>query len=457
VSSEKSPALLISANTERFPEPVFPIGAAYLADALEKRGHPVRIFDAGLFRNPQKELEKLIEALRPAAVGISLRNIDNAAWPHVRSYLDWYRTIASTIRRSTQVPLIIGGSAFSIFPVELVDMLSPDCGVTGDGEAAVDCFFNSNYPIDPSDMTGNPSNRKIINGRLENLDSVAFPRNIGAIFPEFGRYRTIGIQTARGCPRHCIYCTYPILEGSRLRLRPPEAVAEELEMLCARFGKQEFFIVDSLFNADEQHMERVLRAIIARRIKIRFSCYLMPRMADLSLFGLLREAGCIAVDFGTDSGSPSILHALRKNFSVQDVRNVSAACAKAGIDYCHSLLFGGPGESVDTIHETVALMDELNPAAIIAMTGIRIYPGTPLAKLAAADGLIEPGTSMLHPVFYGTEETRQDLRGMVATISASRKNWFMPGGKDWSSSLWPRLLRLLHRSGPLWRALSPHR
>ena len=101
--------------------------------------------------------------------------------------------------------------------------------------------------------------------------------------PSFRRYRTIGVQTARGCPRECVYCTYPFLEGRGMRFRPPEAVAAELEILF-RHGRREFFLVDSTFNADERHMATVCRAIRSAGIPVRFSCYLQPGSSDPELY-----------------------------------------------------------------------------------------------------------------------------------------------------------------------------
>lgn len=141
----------------------------------------------------------------------------------------------------------------------------------------------------------------------------------------------------------------------------------------------------------------------------------------------------------------------KKDFTCEDITYVSTACRREGIDYCHSLLFGGPGETSETVRETVRLMDEIAPRAVIAMTGIRIYPGTELEHLARSEGHIMPGDSLLNPRFYFSGMEPSMLIKEIFQNIARRKNWFFPGGRDWSSSIGPRLLRLLHREGPLWR------
>jgi len=228
-------------------------------------------------------------------------------------------------------------------------------------------------------------------------------------------------------------------------------VADEMELINKKFGKRNFFIVDSSFNSDEKHMEEVLREIISRNLNIRFSCYLQPKMEDRSSFALLKKAGCVAIDFGTDSGSEKMIYSMKKNFTIDDVKKASLECKKEGIDFCHSLIFGGHGETSETIKETVSLMDSISPKAIIAMTGIRIYPGTEIEQIAQKEGYIKIGESMLNPKFYFSSIGPALLIKEVLERISGRRNWFFPGEKDWSLSLGARLLFFFYQKGPLWR------
>jgi radical SAM superfamily enzyme YgiQ (UPF0313 family) len=225
--------------------------------------------------------------------------------------------------------------------------------------------------------------------------------------------------------------------------------------LAREFGKRDFFIVDSSFNADETHMASVLEAVLATGERFRFACYLEPRMRDLALFGLLARAGCTAVDFGTDSGAPSVLRNLRKGFAQDHVAQASEACRKAGIAFCHSLVFGGPAEDESTVRETVRLMHACGPRAVMASVGLRIYPGTELEALAIQDDIIRAGESLLHPRFYFGGNDPEALLLRVRTESEGRRNWFFPGERDWGTSWFLRLLRFLYRRGPLWKTLPP--
>ena len=443
--------LLVSANREHFPEPVFPVGAAYMAGALERAGHDVRLLDLGLTAAPLRALRRAVDELRPSVVGLSLRNADNASWPCTRTYLPWYGRLAAELRSAHGGRLVVGGSAVGIFPAELTALTGAAAGIAGDGEAELGLLLGDEGDRRRS-AAGSGEGGRVRTGLLASLDDVGPPSDLARVFPPYRAYRAVGVQTARGCPHACVYCTYPLLEGSRVRRRPPEAVVDELERL-ARSGLEQAFIVDSTFNSDERHLVAVCEGMLRRGVRLRFSCYLQPRFEDAGVAALLARAGCTSVDFGTDTAAPGVLEGMGKGFTVEQLREASQACREAGLDVCHSLIFGGPGESHATAAETVRVMDELRPTAVVAMVGIRVYPGTPLAARAAAEGALPPGGSLLSPRFYiaaGLEPGA--LLAQVRDAAASRRNWFLPGVKDWSGALGPRLLRAFHHDGPLWRA-----
>ncbi len=430
--------LLISANKEPFPEPVFPLGAVYVGNALLRAGAQVRIFD---MRHHMffTTLKKEITFFRPDYIAISLRNVDNAAYPATCFYLPWYASLVGRVKAICNVPVILGGSAFSLFPEEIARQTGADGGVVGEGEK----LFRM--------LQGN-GHRRIMKSELAAVEDISFPNNVDELFPRFRRYRTIGIQTARGCLNRCIYCTYPQLEGTTRRARPPECVVDEIAMMNHNFGIRNFFVVDSLFNADAGHMIHVLENLVARKLSIQFSCYLQPHTTDRALFRLLKRAGCIAVDFGTDSGSDAVLASLRKPFSKRDIIKASRACREAGVDFCHSLIFGGPGETHETILETVNLMEETSPRAVVAMTGIRIYPGTELARIALKEGVLSPAESLLAPRFYFPPMGSSALLKSVHGAITDGRKWFFPGEKDWGSTFGFKALHFLYRKGPLWRS-----
>jgi len=179
-------------------------------------------------------------------------------------------------------------------------------------------------------------------------------------------------------------------------------------------------------------------------------------VSDASVFELLRVAGCTAVDFGVDSAAEELLPALGKSFTISDLRVATAAAKSAGLDVCHSLVFGAPGESPATVAESVRVTDELAPTAVVAMVGLRIYPGTAIAERARTAGLIGEREGLLQPYFYAAGRLAGDPRAdwlfaQVRAAAAGRRSWFLPGARDWSAAWGPRVLRRFGKSGPLWR------
>jgi radical SAM superfamily enzyme YgiQ (UPF0313 family) len=444
--------LVVVANREQFPEPAFPVGGLYVAGAVEAGGGGARVFDAGLYRRPLAALRRELADFAPDVVGLSLRNADNAAWPHTNTYTDWYARVAGAVRTAApRAQIVLGGPAFSIFPREIRRALLVADGVVGDGEPAA------------RRMAGGTPLQGVVEELLDDLSEVGLPRDLAAVFPGAARYRTAGVQTARGCPHRCVYCTYPRLEGTHLRRRPPGAVADEMARLRRDLGTTEQFVVDSSFNADEGHMTAVCEALLEHRsgpgtplADVSFSCYLQPRVSDPDVFRLLAAAGCTSVDFGIDTAAEELLPGFGKSFTIADVRESTAEAKAAGLDVCHSLLFGGPGETPATVAETVRVTDEIAPTAVVAMVGLRIYPETALARLARDEGLIGERQPRLEPCFYAAGRIAGDpemmwLPRQVREAAAPRRSWFLPGARDWSAAWGPRVLRRFGKAGPLWR------
>jgi radical SAM superfamily enzyme YgiQ (UPF0313 family) len=445
--------LLISANRETSPYPVFPLGLAFLAGPLAVAGHELRAIDLCFADDPETAVSEAFSSRVPNAVIISIRNIDNVTYPGSRSYLAGVRQIVDLCRGRTTV--ILGGSGYSLMPREILEFLGGDYGVVGEGEEALPmllaCLARNEQPRDLPGV--------LAKGAAEYLP----PRPVELIgmpdrrlFP-VERYNREGgmanLQTKRGCPFSCIYCTYPILEGSRVRLRDLNAIIDEIRDLVEHFGTEYIYFVDDIFNYPMDFAESLCRAIISSGLEINWSAFINPGFITPHLIRLMVEAGCDAMEFGTDSGSPAMLRSLGKSFGPGEIRSASALCREAGVDFAHYILFGGPGETAATVMESFALMDEVDPTAVIGMTGIRIFPGTCLCRKAVEDGIITADTPLLDPVFYlspGMEDTLCDL---VTAEAMKRRNWVVPGLEINMSDSMMAALRTFPVKGPLWKLM----
>jgi radical SAM superfamily enzyme YgiQ (UPF0313 family) len=460
--------LLISANRERFPDPIYPLGAAYVASAAKRAGHHVRTWDLMWEPDPPDTLLKDIRRNPPDAVALSFRNLDNAAYPLTRNYLPSYRQLARDIRSalpSPSIPLILGGSAFSLLPDLLLEELEGDYGIAGEGEESFPLLIEALEGCRPlDDIPGLVQKNK--SGSPAILTPPFFRTHPSPILKSpppdretfnFTRYmregRTANIQTKRGCAFRCTYCTYPLLEGGSFRLRPAGDVVEELEELVKKTGIRSFFIVDSVFNAPPDHAQDVCEQIIRKRLKIRWSCYTTPSGLTRSLLETMKKAGCDGIELGTDSAEGGTLTGLGKSFSVSHMISAASWCRSLSLPVCHTLIFGGPGETPASVRETLRIVDETHPTAVVAMSGIRIYPDTPLAHMAESRGLIQNRKQYLDPVFYIEPGMEDFLTKTLLSFAQPRGNWILPGITVPFRPVTQKLIRRAGYTRPLWHLL----
>jgi radical SAM superfamily enzyme YgiQ (UPF0313 family) len=445
--------LLISANRERTPYPVFPLGLAYLAGPLVAAGHELAMLDLCFTTDPEAAVAETLAGFPAEAMVISIRNIDNVTFPLSRSYLSGIRDIIDPCRG--RVPVIIGGSGFSLLPVEILTALDADYGVVGEGEEVLprllDCIGDGVSPAGLPGVICRGESGFIAPLLLERIG--APDRSLFAVERYHREGGMANVQTRRGCPFSCSYCTYPLIEGNRVRLRPIENIIAELRELVEKYGVSYIFFVDDIFNYPPDFAERLCSSIIGERLPLNWSAFINPAFMTSSLMEVMQKAGCNAVEFGTDSGSPVMLKNLGKSFTVDAIRASSRLCRELGVDFAHYLLFGGPGETRETVLESFTLMDEVSPTAVIAMTGIRIYPGTAIHRQALADGVIAPGAPMLEPVFYISPSIRDSLCDIVTLLAEERKNWIAPGLEINVSDAMLEAMRYFQVRGPLWKLM----
>ena len=444
---------MISANRERDPSPVFPLGLAYLAGPLEEAGHATRLLDLCFEEDAPAAVRRALDEASPDVVLVSIRNLDNVTWPSCRSYVGGVSEVVALCRERAFV--VLGGSGFSLEPVSLLAATGAQCGVVGEGEEVLPHLLErieAGIPLQglPGVVVagdGIPASSRI-------PSSVGTPRR--SLF-DVSRYLTDGgaanIQTKRGCPFGCVYCTYPILEGSRVRTRPAADVVCELRALVDEHGVDYVEFCDDIFNFPEAAARELCEAMIAEGLQLSWSAFVNPGHLDARLLDLMVRAGCDAVELGTDSGSRAMLRSLGKSFTVEEVRKSSRLCREAGVATAHYLLFGAPGEDDGTITESVDLMDELAPDAVIVMVGIRIYAGTELHGVALREGVVSDGQSLLEPVFYPAEASLRRIGERVAQEAGRRRTWIVPGLEVNTSAGVLEMLRRRQQRGPVWKVL----
>jgi radical SAM superfamily enzyme YgiQ (UPF0313 family) len=213
-----------------------------------------------------------------------------------------------------------------------------------------------------------------------------------------------GIETKRGCPGLCTYCADPLAKGHHTRLRPPNAVVDELECLLGQ-GIDHIHTCDSEFNLPPAHALEICEEIVRRRLgdKLRWYAYCAPSPFTRELCQAMRDAGCVGINFGADHGDEGMLQRLGRAHVPEDVVRATHLCREAGMVVMLDLLLGSPGETRQSLRQAIECMNRAAPDRVGISAGLRVYPGTTLEQ-SVAPSSSEPGLSMgpepAQPRFY---------------------------------------------------------
>ncbi len=444
--------LLVSTNTMTQPYPTYPIGLDYVMNAISPP-HQVRNVDM----NELKDVQALAVALAdfaPEVIGISIRNIDNADDTHTETFIGKIGGLIETIRRHSQGVIVLGGSGFTILPGEFMARLDADYGVIGEGER---------FPL-LLDALERKASTDGLPGVVTGRGPVVFPEPLPS---SFGRGRIpdhsytafylkrggmLNLQTKRGCPFHCIYCTYPHIEGRRLRFSEPDDVARTARRLQDA-GAKYLYLTDSTFNGSYEHSLEVALAFQKAGVSIPWGGFFTPTLPPPDYYRMLADAGLMHVEFGTESLSNPVLDAYRKPFSTEEVFASHKRAIGAGLHVAHYLMVGGPGENEATLHASLSNADLLEKTVFFVFGGIRIYPHTALYELAVEEKQIEPDANLLDPTFYWSPALRREaVIEQMRKHATDRGNWIIGAGP-------PQMYRMISRLysqghvGPLWEFL----
>ena len=420
--------LLVNTNIEKNPYPIPPLGICLLASYLRPY-YEVKVYD-GVF-DEGRSLKALVEKFHPDYIGFSIRNIDDVVADKEIFYMDRIlNDFIRPVKAVTHVPVILGGSGFSVFPKELMDITGADYGIVGDGEKALLELLKRlehGLPVDSlSQVMAKGSDHDPRRTPHSVLDYKTVPLSTIDQCIDFRPYSKRGvysIQTKRGCALQCIYCTYPGIEGNKYRLREPDAIAAEIEETTQRLGKVTFEFVDSTFNEPKGQAEAICRAIIKRKIRPCLRTMgVNPRNTSRELFELMLEAGFTQIDVTPDSASPSVIRNLQKGFTITDINRTANLIREFNLPTMWFFLFGGPGETEKTVEETRAFIRELvnEEDMVLMLAGLRIYPNTPLEIIALKEGKITSGDSLFHPspYYFSSQTPKKRLDQIISEIKS---------------------------------------
>lgn len=371
--------------------PVFPVGLEYNAEVLVRDGHEIRIVDLANGAPPDY----------PDGYGIDLifvvvRNLDIGPG-NVESALPQTRELISGLReRYPAVPIAIAGAAINAVPDPMRRYLGADYAIASKGHHAARMLIRHV-------LSGEPAANHVFEDYSDTIGGV-YERP----YVEKSRYQEhpIGIATHFGCPFRCQYCNYPAVEGFRITHRTPQEIVQEIRNL-KRQGVNRVFFCDSVFNVPVKAATALLREIIASGVDIEWDGFFNPHPnAFTSEFvDAAMASGRKRFHFGVDALADPVLFAIHKGYTVADVQRAVDMCHERGAPVSCSLLFGHPGETVETVRKSFEACDGMGFDAVDVTERVRIYPRTELANIAIREGVISDSPDeLLFPTFYPVSE-----------------------------------------------------
>ena len=441
--------LLLSFNRYKQPFPVYPLGLTYVADALSAGGHEVLFVDLNIDESGWVERAR---AFSPQLTGIAIRNVDEVMIGEKDTLLGGLDSIVSKCREISAGPVIIGGTAVSLFPREILEFSGADYAIRGEGERA---FVELATAVEKGAEPSAPWLLKQGETHLPTPAPSTFcTRYNQAVREQIAPYYIetsgmLNIQTQRGCPLRCCYCTYPSLEGRAVRRKEVDAVIEELR-LVKRMGARYFFLVDGVFNTSNDYATRLCEAMVRAELNLSWCAFLRPSNISRDLALLMARAGLVHAECGSDTLSAPMLKNFGKNFTIDEALEATRNLNAARIKTCHYIIFGGPGENEGTVLETFERSRELPDCVFMSSVGIRVYPRTALYENLVKEDPQYANKPLLKPCYYLSPAfTEESLHALIQRLAKGRSEWIVPPAP-------PGLDEEMHRLrkkgilGPLW-------
>lgn len=404
------------------PEPlIYPLGIVTLAGAVPDH-HSVRILDPN--RSGIPETEKQIKQYCPDVICLSIRNLDSQIKRDLFYYYLYLKDFINQLRIwSPDSVLVAGGSGFSLFPEKIMkDNPGLDFGVFLEADAILPqllnnlaspesvkgVYYRSGRDTLYSGIPALPKPEEFGRPRYDLLDPGPYQANGG-----------VGVQTKRGCPLTCVYCTYPHLNGTDLRLLPVENVLNEIRILKNDYGINNITFVDGVFNIPKSRTELLLRSLAAKKTDIQWRAWFTEQGFDKEFAELCRDTGCPEFSFSPDGFDTETCSRLGKTTRRQDIERIfNIARETPGIRVAFNFFWNPPGQTfrnwlqmmMFTVRCKLVLRKK---AGGIIFGNPRIEPHTPLMDIAVQDGILSSESNLL-------PDTQDDLKNTFYSNPSTR-------------------------------------
>jgi radical SAM superfamily enzyme YgiQ (UPF0313 family) len=335
-----------------------PLGLAYIAAVLRKSGYSVNVIDTN-FHKDIEDVTVLLKKSMPDVVGITCMT------PTVTNSLK----IASLAKKISNSTVFFGGPHPTILPATILRHDSVDYVIMGEGELTV---------VELLDVIENNKNVETVQGviyksndsikktdsrpPIQDLDSLPFPAR-DLLPKEYFRSGFTNMIAGRGCMYNCSFCqpTLRIIFGSKLRMRSPQNIVDEMEELKEKMKIKLLKFDDDTLTLNKKWVFSLCDEIIKRKVGLKWECNSRVNTIDKEKLLAMKKAGCTKISFGVESGSQMILNRLNKGITVQQSIEAFKICKEVNMRTHAYLMIGSPGETISTINETIKLINTIDP------------------------------------------------------------------------------------------------
>ncbi len=446
--------LIVSANQFNFS----PSGPAYIAGAARDAGHKVEVFDCLFAGDIQSELAACLDRFRPDVVGISIRTVTGLYLAGAGEFnmqpFDsrvLVRNIVDCIKAHSSAHIVPGGPGFNYYGPDWLDYLGLDYGLRGEADFSFPEYLRRlETGEDVRTIPGcvyrdGGGFVKQPRERIMDLDKTSFPAYDLFDLPRYIEKKiAAGISTRRGCGFHCYYCPYSSLEGARYRLKSASRVVDEMEHILRINRSLTIEFCDNCFNFPLKPTVAVCEEIIRRSSNIRWSTIdLKPLGVTREFLDLLKTSGCASISLSADSASDKLLLSLHRGYTGRQVEESLSRLAESGIPFGVSLLMGGPGETPETIEETLAVIDRYPVPRLSVTIGINLWTHhQPMVKQMLETGELSSNINLFDEAHYISPELpREFMLDLIKDLN-TRQNCSVFVFKPYAGYKWPREYRI---------------
>jgi radical SAM superfamily enzyme YgiQ (UPF0313 family) len=345
-----------------------PMGLFFLAAGLKEHGHEVEVLNWHDRGTAPEDMERALREKQPRLIGFSILHANR--WGGIE--------IARIAKRiDPTVTIVFGGvGATHLWKHFLQHFPEVDYIVIGEGERSFPNLVDALQGRESAGLSSVPGIAFRRGGRPYKTAPAEPIRNLDALPAPARHFDIAHLALTRGCVSDCRFCGSPGFWGRRVRYHSADYFVGQLASLRQR-GRRFFYVSDDTFTLNKRRVIEVCRKIIQRKLDIHWAAISRVDAVDEEVLGWMRRAGCIQISYGVESGSVEIRRRLNKTISERQIRAAFAQTQRYGIMARAYFIYGCPGETRETIQETIDLMLEIQPLACVFYI-LDLFPGTAL-------------------------------------------------------------------------------